>query len=155
MHMGDTIPQELIDFADEFSKKYKILDEGTYKSKNDSIELRYVNQIKSIFGEIYKTPARVNSVTGVIEISKQQVFRQGVTENTVFYWILWCYVISRINKDSDYIKADVETIIIYKKTGRPLRDIPIGYGLMIKDNPEVLTSLKKRLLKIKSFIKGN
>ena len=73
--------EELLRFADEFSKKYKEISEGTYASKNGTYYIKYFDGKIKRGGSTIETPSRIHAQTGEMQFSKEKLLKEGVTQN--------------------------------------------------------------------------
>jgi hypothetical protein len=153
MKTKTTIPdKELINFADEFSKKYTYVPAETYLSENQTYKIIYFEGLCQNINSkrITTTPARINKITGVIQLSKKQLLDKNITLNWVFYLIIWCVI--RKNSKDDF-EADRKTMKYYISTKKSIKDILIGYCIMFEnaDNEHNRDRFKLLTGKIKKF----
>lgn len=136
--------EELLEFADSFSKQWKSLeDSNNYFSSNDNYQINYGDILK--IGEpIRSTFFIVSQNTGIIRVSKSKLQELNITDDYVFFTILWCVVEFNITniKESDRI-----TLEYYKKTGRSIKNIIEGYIRLFKD-----TNYSSNVSRIKSIM---
>ena len=135
---------ELLAFAEEFSKNYKIFSGGSYCSKTSKYHILYFDgYMGSPAGMPSETFARVNSQNGTIELDKVALVNdKKITNNFVFYLILWC--VKRLEVESE-MEADIKALHIYLALGRPSKDVRIGWLEQFN---------KKRYREIDAFISG-
>ena len=157
-----TPKKSLLDFAEWFSLNYKKLPAGHYHSDPIGYSVKYLNRIKNEEGSIQATLSRVSNKTRVIEIDRTE-FRKNkkLTENYVFYSIVWCVVKVRLQEDwgiESYFEADRITTDYYIRSqpARSREDILIGWLVQLKRSSgashnikERVDAVKKQLLKAK------
>lgn len=106
--------EELLEFANFFSKDYRTLCVGDYFSNEKKYHIRYVDEIKG------ETQVRVALSSGRIEFDRFKIISEDCNEDVIFFWIMWC-VIQR--KERDIMKSDLMTITYYLTTNRPLASV--------------------------------
>lgn len=116
--------KELIEFADFFSTNWKSLSVGTYKSKKDKYTIKLDDKLFNSHTKVQSnTDSRVNSYTGLIEISKSKMIELDATNHYVFYSIIWCVI---QHKTKSIAESDMTAIKYYMERAYPLRDIMVG-----------------------------
>lgn len=141
---------ELLKFADEFSKVYKLYSAGDYFSDNKKYHIRYLDTL-----EKSNTPARVCINNGKIELVKDKLLSEKYTSDYVFYIIFWCIIETKVTnlKVSDKVALDY-----YATTGRSIKNVLKGILYSFNNAKEVLTDynneryLKMIIIKIISAI---
>lgn len=121
--------EELLDFADWFSKNWKILSEGEYTSYLGNYKIKYHNFFPkdSCAGN---TNFRVGVRSGVIEASKRRLEELDSENDFVFFMVIWCTI--EFNVENNF-KSDTIALEYYKKTGRSIKNIVQGYLRLFKD----------------------
>jgi len=152
--------REFIDFALKFSKRAKILASGTcdnpavYRSKNLKYFIRYCDVITSRYNNSpLTTPARVGHETGIIDVSKKEIWNKTVS--SILLYLLHEYSHKyknpkiNINIGNEY-SADLNALWIYLSEGFPIHEIVPAFELIFR---KVDTEQnKKRLSYIWRFV---
>ncbi len=144
---GKFVPdEELIKFADTFSRHHKEFETGTYCSDNNTYCIQYLDKIPS---KVDPT-ARISTKTGIIQLDKGRLSEHA--EGFVFYVILWCIVENIILNRTD---ADILTMTYYVTTGRSKKEVLQGYLITSKyavtSSPQ---STINRIEIVKEFLHG-
>lgn len=135
------IDQELIDFADSFSKKYLKLPLGVFNSDKMNYSLICVKKIEG-----NNTGARMSKNTGLIQLDKSILSK--TSEDFVFIVIIWCI----INHNGSKIEeADLTAFEYYKTTGRKLENFTNGFFDILERVPTELN--KQRIKNILKWLK--
>ena len=108
--------KELLDFAEFFSKNWKILVLDKYNSYHNNYMINYVDDINNPFD----TVVRIGQTTKIIEISKHGLTSCDANENFIFYIILWCIVDFELKNT---FNSDKTTLTYYLKTKRSIKDL--------------------------------
>jgi hypothetical protein len=136
-----TPDQELIDFANYFSSKYKSLKFGNYRSNQGNYIIKYFPDgiIAAHSERKVSSPARINIITGEIQMSGKIN-----TSDFAYFLIMWCIAKSYKNVQGN-MEADTLAFEHYINTGRSKKNILVGMAKMyaaIDYSPE---DSKKRL----------
>lgn len=136
--------QELIDFADDFSKAFKIFPAGTYNSRFNNYEILYHerNEKQSDF-----IAARVSNISGIIGLYKHDLISHNFTVDGVFYLIIWCWFRQHVNSEMD---ADRYAIKWYLATNRPMVNMIWDQMALFRAKPTTLNI--ERYQKILKYI---
>lgn len=125
---------ELVEFAKEFSDKYKSIKEGVYVSSNGNYTISYLDLIidyKTL--NVLNTTARISNIYKVIELNRLSLLNENYNSDYVFYIILWLvakYMFHKENKSDTHI--DVLVLNYYATTGRSLKKHGIRIHLFNK-----------------------
>lgn len=142
---------DLLQTADYFSKNWKTLSFGTYDSDDGKYRIEYIEVIiDEKTNELINTSIRIGHTSGIIQISKSELIKLEITQNYIFFLILWCVVQRKTN---NLIESDILTLEYYVSTGRPVKDIILGYANMFKAHNNEINL--KRMKAITDFLKNN
>lgn len=110
---------EFLKFAQDFSDKAGIISAGIYLSDEGNFVLKYSDVIRSATnGDRISTPARINIVTGQIEVSKEIFDRYTVAGRMGILLHEFSHVYQN-KKSSDEVEADLNAARIYLGLGYP------------------------------------
>ncbi len=132
--------QELIDFADDFSKNYNVYTCGLYTSKNGFYKIQYNNFDTFRF-------FRIGHDSKIIEINKFDV--EKLSPDFVFYAIMWCVVVLRVKESGHNDKillADNIAMKYYLTTNRSRKNIALGIINLFEQSSNI--ELNKRRVKL-------
>jgi len=134
--------REFLDFATKFSKRAKILKSGrcdnpvVYRSKNLHYFIRYCDVITSRFSnEPLTTPARVGHETGIIDVSKKEIWNKTVSSILLYLLHEYShkYKNPKINLEiGNEYAADLNALWIYLSEGYPIHEIIPAFALIFK-----------------------
>lgn len=139
---------DLFVFAEEFSKKFKELSVGSYRSDDERYNIEY----SEIINDIYNSDGilRIETNKGIINISKSRIEREGITSFGVLFLIIWGDVYFNVKKR---VIADVITIRYLEKLKYPMTDIFKTLKILLNGNDHEaklrLHVLTKNILEIK------
>ncbi len=108
--------EELVMFAEDFSKRYTQFSVGEYESKNKKYHISYCGTLID-----HETKAESDSIagqnpeTGAIEFSRAKLQGTDITPDGIFFIILWCYARGRY---SSAIETDMAVMPFYMLTGK-------------------------------------
>jgi hypothetical protein len=146
-----TPDEELINLADHFSKNYKTLSEGIYRSGNDKYEIRYVDFCRDPHtNEIQSTSAKVALHTKQIIISRIKFQDQQYTPDYVFFIIIWCHISHMLGGNTT--TSDELSVRYYLTTKRNIKHLVQGYIALFQSAPNEANV--KRMKLISSIIEG-
>lgn len=134
------IDECFLGLAKTFSESFKrFKNEFTLNSKECEWELVYTIETPAL--------ARVSSQRKRIEINCNLSNHEAVTNNFMFYLLVWCYI-EKYTEDT--IESDNKAIKYYRLTGRPMKDVALGTIDMLQDIPshyivERLENLREQL----------
>ncbi len=137
-----TLPSDILDFAEWFSKNYKTLSSDvhshyaqnnpqlnfcTYIDKTNKYKIEYYDVIFENDKPI-SSPISVNLNNGDIRISKYFFTKtEKSNENWVLYSIIWCFCCGSKN---DLMRADLLALKYYIQLKKPIKDI-LFYSLAV------------------------
>ncbi len=114
---------EFILFAQDFCDKAGYLSTGTYNSlPKANFTIQYVDAIRSKNGTILNTPARINSLTGIIQVSKSAFAKYTVAGRFAILCHEFAHVFANKNVKSE-IESDFHAATIYLALGYPRIEI--------------------------------
>jgi hypothetical protein len=126
-----TPTQELIEFADELSKKFMMLDPANYFSDNKKYQIDIVMKAPM---DAHERPtyniARIGHISGIIELEKHHFLTAKgyqYSPDYLFYIILFLACEKGVRNQ---VISERMTLEYYKTTGRPLLEILQGYTWM-------------------------
>ena len=146
------VSEEVLDFCEQFSKRYKtpsakvkspgfISIGSIYESDNGRLKLHYIEvdakvvKEKNMFLEKYPPAGgRVNAEDGQIEINKSWLCSRKLTQDFVFSLILWLYVRSYFERGED-LETDAWVFDYCRKKGKNLMNILSGWKEIFKYAP--------------------
>jgi hypothetical protein len=144
---------ELVEFAKDFSGKYKSIEEGFYASSNGNYNISYLDLIidyKTL--NVLNTTARISNIYQVIEINRLSLLNENYNSDYVFYIIIWLvakHMYHKENKSDTYV--DILVLNYYVTTGRSLKNMALGFIHSIKNHNSEYNH--KRYLAIDKYIK--
>lgn len=138
--------EELLKFADFFSKNWKTLEIGNYASDDNKYQIEYLDKIIH-FGSEPSTNIRVGQTTGTIEISKSKLQIIEASSDFIFFSILWCVVEKIILNTS---KSDIIAMEYYIGTGKSVENVMTCWEKIVSIDPTEVD--KKRLQAVTDFI---
>jgi hypothetical protein len=100
--------ENLVNFCLDFAKKYKNTDPGTYKSEDGKYTIVKVEKTEP---DEFSGPARVNNLTGIIEIAGGL---ERFSVSAILFLLTWCFLRNIYRKEdsipiSDH-EIDVKTV---------------------------------------------
>lgn len=148
----DSTVSSFAKFSDDFAENAGILSaqNSIYMSPCGRFRIDYKDVIRDDKGAELRTPARINSKTGVIEISKKYYRNYTVPGRKALNWHEFSHVFRNVNK-SDEIEADKNAIMIYLGTGNPTVEAYNVFLKVFKNSPHNLN--RKRYDEINKFIR--
>ncbi len=82
---------ELVEFAKDFSDKYRILSAGRYESNGGKYTIDYLDQIRDkVTKAIINTLARIGHNSKIIQLDRSKFMSSKENSDFVFFLILWC-----------------------------------------------------------------
>lgn len=145
---------ELVEFAKDFSDKYRKISAGIYKSNGDKYTIDYLEQIRDkVTKSIVNTIARIGHNSKLIQLDRGKFMSYKENSDFVFFLILWCIAKVECQKckyNDSY--TDIFVLGYYLTTGRSIKNMVLGFLDMIK-NVENMEHNKKRYLAIDKYIK--
>lgn len=97
--------KDFIKFASEFARKAGHIPLNTYQSADGNYTISFLDRIKDHkTGEIINTPARVNHVTGLIEVSKKDFQPMSVANRLYILMHEYCHF---ANGTTDEVECDM------------------------------------------------
>ncbi len=141
---------EFIIFAQDFCDKAGYLSTGTYTSlPKANFTIKYVDAIRSITGSVLNTPARINSKSGIIQVS-QAAFKKYTVAGR---FAILCHEFAHVfaNKNiKDEIESDYHAANIYLGLGYPRIEILNVFTKVFMGANTPLN--QKRVLAMRKFI---
>ena len=140
-------------FSDWFSENAAILSDrnSVYVSDDGKFRIDYKDVIRDDNGNELRTPARVNSKTGVIEIAKRYYMLLTVPGRRWTNWHEFSHVWKNENASNEF-EADRNATIIYLGTGNPTVEAYNGAYRIFKNSPSNLN--KQRYDELNRFIRN-
>lgn len=147
--------EELVGFAEMFSKSYESLKDGEYFSfSKKTYKIKYFDgTIKSDFtGAAFTTFARVGHVSKEIQVSKYWLISDNkITADFVFSLVLWCAIKAKLGfQDAPDEEVDELVFKYCVKNGKSGGDIIKGWVVQadatIEENTGPLAKRIKKLL---------
>jgi hypothetical protein len=137
-------------FAQEFCDKAGFLSEGIYASKDGRYTIKYDDVIRSVAtGKELNTPARINSVTGLMQVSRTAFSQYTVAGRFAISCHEFSHVFSNKNP-KDEIEADFHACMIYLGLGYPRIEILNVFANVFSGADNQVN--RTRFAKIKEFI---
>lgn len=140
-------------FSDEFAENAGIMSaqNSVYVSSDGKFRIDYKDVIRDEKGNELSTPARINSNTGIIEISKKHYRGYTVPGRKAINWHEFSHL--WMNKDhSNEIEADKNAITIYLGMGNPINEAYNVFLKVFKNSPSNLN--RKRYDELNKFIRN-
>ncbi|NJL73915.1 MAG: hypothetical protein HC892_01580 [Saprospiraceae bacterium] len=107
-----------VKLAQEFSLKAGYLSSGTYVSDNGKFVIKYLDDIIDNNGRHLSTPARINVINGIIEVSRSTFKRYTIPGRMGILLHEFSHVYQNRNA-SDEVEADLNAARIYLGLGYP------------------------------------
>ena len=139
-------------FSDAFAENAGILSaqNSVYVSPDGKFRIDYKDVIRDDKGRPLRTPARIHSKTGIIEISKKYYVRMTVPGRKAINWHEFSHVFRNVNK-ADEIEADKNAITIYLLMGNPTGE---AYKVFLKVFHNTPSNINRtRYNELKRFIR--
>lgn len=140
-------------FSDEFAENAGIMSaqNSVYASADGKFRIHYKDVIRDDDGRELSTPARINSRTGIIEISRKHYMGYTVPGRKAINWHEFAHLWMNKNQ-SDEIEADKNAITIYLGMGNPTIE---AYNVFLKVFKNTASNLnRKRYDELNSFIRN-
>ena len=117
-------------FSDEFADNAGIMSaqNSVYISPCGRFRIHYKDVIRTDDGRELRTPARINSKTGIIEISKKYYINYTVPGRKAINWHEFSHIYRNVNH-ADELEADKNAIMIYLAMGNPTIE---AYNVFLK-----------------------
>lgn len=145
---------ELVEFAKDFSYKYRKLNSGVYRSNDSKYTIDYLDQIRDkLTKSVVNTPARIGHDSKIIHLDRSKFMSSKENSDFVFFIILWFIAkvdCEKCKYDDSY--TDIFVLGYYLTTGRSSKNFRLGFLDMIK-SVEKMEHNKKRYLAIDNYIK--
>lgn len=146
-HNDDKIPNDLIKFAEQFSKNYKKLKCGKYTSDCGKYKINYEHRLKDKTGVFIETPYRIGHTTGIMDFSKSKCV--NMPQSFIFNGIIWCYAVTKLHP-YDLVKSDLTAIKHSLENGFSKKEMMINY---INTFKKTESENRNRINKINDFLK--
>ena len=139
-------------FSDEFAENAGILSaqNSIYVSPDGKYRIHYLDVIRDDGGRELRTPARINSQTGIIEIAKKYYIRHTVGGRKWTNWHEFSHL-WRNNEQANELEADKNAIMIYLALGNPTIEAYNGVLRIFRNSPSNLN--RKRYDELNKFIR--
>lgn len=139
-------------FSDEFAENAGILSaqKSIYVSPDGKYQIHYLDVIRDEKGNAMRTPARINSKTGIIEIAKKYYIRHTVPGRKWINWHEFSHL-WRNKEQANELEADKNAIMIYLAMGNPTIEAYNGVLRIFKNSPSNLN--RKRYDELNAFIR--
>jgi hypothetical protein len=121
-----------------------------YTSKYRNHTIRLLNGETNVRSQDYLTFVRISHLTGIIDFNVSKLENEKFSVNYIFYIVIWC-VICREVKDFD--ASDKIALQYYLTTGKPKKDILIGYVEMFTTSVSNRKSNLERMSLIEELLK--
>ena len=140
-------------FSDEFAENAAILSaqNSVYISSDGRFRIDFKDVIRDSNGKELKTPARVNSKTKVIEISRKYYLDYTVPGRRAINWHEFAHVYKNKNP-ADELEADRTAIAIYLGMGNPTIEAYNVFLRVFNNSPSDLNV--QRYNELNKFIKN-
>ncbi len=140
-------------FSDDFAENAGILSaqNSIYVSPDGKFKIDYKDVIRDDEGEELRTPARINTKTGIIEIAKKYYRLYTVPGRKAINWHEFSHLWRNINTEDEF-EADKNAILIYLGMGNPTIE---AYNVFLKVFANTSSDLNRaRYNELNSFIKN-
>ncbi len=126
----DSSVKSFASFSDNFAEHAGVISSQNdiYVSPDGKFRIHYKDVIRDDAGKELKTPARINSRTGEIEIAKKYYRGYTVPGRKAINWHEFSHVFKNANP-SDEMEADKNAIMIYLALGNPVVE---AYNVFLK-----------------------
>lgn len=121
-----------------------------YTSKYKNHTIRLLNVETNVRSQDYLTFVRISHLTGIIDFNVSKLENEKFSVNYIFYIVIWC-VICREVKDFD--ASDKIALQYYLTTGKPKKDILIGYVEMFRTSVSNFKYNLERMSLIEELLK--
>jgi hypothetical protein len=145
---SNTDVRSFVNFATRFSYNAGSLNSGNYTSDDQKFMIRYMPIIED-GGEEQTTPARIDTETGIIEVSKKQFLDFSVPNRMAILLHEFSHVYLNDNVD-DEVEADLNGLLIYLGLGYPRIEAFEVFAKTFMNAPT--DQNKERFDQIKNFI---
>lgn len=139
-----TPDEELIEFANDFSKKYQTLSPGEYFSSQKHYHIRYLEKLALKNGLFSKTGIRVGNSSGIIEMDKSIIMSEEITPDFIYFIIFWCVI---QKQRQDLVLSDKWAVKYYLSTGRSKNNLMMGYLAIFINTATELNLIRLNLIK--------
>lgn len=126
----DPVVARFAEFSDDFAENAAILSaqNSVYVSPGGEFRIDYKDVIRDENGRELRTPARINSKTKIIEISKKYYLAYTVPGRKAINWHEFSHVFKNVDPSNE-IEADKNAIMIYLGSGNPTIE---AYNVFLK-----------------------
>ena len=141
------------EFSDDFAENAGILSaqNSVYISPDGKFRIDYKDVIRDENGKELRTPARINTKSGIIEIAKKHYISYTVPGRKAINWHEFSHLWRNVNA-SDEIEADKNAVLIYLGMGNPTIEAYNVFLRVFKNTPSELN--RNRYNEMNSFIKN-
>lgn len=149
----DPVVASFAKFSDDFAEKAGILSaqNSIYVSPDGKYRIHYLDVIRNDQGKELKTPARINSKTGIIEISKKYYIQHTVPGRKWTNWHEFSHL-WRNREQANELEADKNAIMIYLAMGNPTIEAYNGVYRIFMNSPSNLN--RQRYDELNKFIRN-
>lgn len=124
-HIVDNNVRSFASFIDDFAENAGILSaqNSLYASPDGKFRIDYVDVIRDDNGRELRTPMRVNTVTGLIQVAKRYFVQYTVPGRKMWLWHeyshLWRKNKRELPREEEEMAADRNAIMVYLGMGNP------------------------------------
>lgn len=148
--MNTLLVRSFVNFCQKFCYNAGWMPPKDYYSKNNQFKIEYLPKIIGSNGKELKTPARISTSNGRIQISQEAYIPFTVPMRMAI--LLHEFSHYYINSDmSDEVEADLNALTIYLGLGYPIKEAYAAFGETFIGSPTALN--KSRYDIIDTFIK--
>lgn len=149
-NMDTPLVRSFVNFCQKFCYNAGWIPPKDYYSKNNQFKIEYLPQIVGNNGSVLKTPARISTTNGRIQISQEAYIPFTVPMRMAI--LLHEFSHYYLNSDiSDEVEADLNALTIYLGLGYPIKEAYAAFGQTFVGSPTPLN--KSRYDIIDTFIK--
>lgn len=151
--ISDSTVASFAKFSDEFAENAGILSaqNSVYKSPDGRFTVHYKDVIRDDEGRELKTPARINTKSGIIEISKKYYIMHTVPGRKWTNWHEFSHLWRNVEKANE-LEADKNAIMIYLATGNPTIEAYNGILRIFQNTPSDMN--RQRYDVLNTFIRN-
>lgn len=139
-------------FSDDFAENAGVLSakNSVYLSPDGKFRIDYKDVIRDNDGNELRTPARINSLTKIIEVAKKYYINYTVPGRKAINWHEFSHMY--VNKDrTNEMEADKNAIMIYLSSGNPTVEAYNVFLEVFQNSPSNMN--RARYDEINKFIK--
>ena len=140
-----------IKFFQDFAERAGYLSTGTYYSDDGKFRIDYVDIIRDENGRAQRTPSRVHTETGVIQVSAHHFRRYTVPKRIAILFHEYSHFYENTNQ-RDEVEADLNALLIYLGLGYPRIEAHQAFLDVFKNSPSDMN--RKRYDILNKFIQS-